>query len=103
MPVHWLLWLAVFNLVVPLSFLDRLAPRIVVGMFLASGLLMWALLARTGFSRVLGLGHVLWIPLLYFLWTRLDPVSAGEVYRFWIQELMTVASGIADDLRDVQR
>ncbi len=107
LPVHWRLWnmgLVVFNLVVPLFFIDRIEAQIVVGVFLASGLLMTALTARTGFTRVLGLGHVLWIPLLYFLWTRLDLVPADDVFGFWIRGLMTVnAVSLVMDVSDVIR
>ena len=107
MPIHWrlwVMWLGVFNLVVPLFFLDRIEAQIVVVVFLASGLLMTALTARTGFTRVLGLGHVLWIPLLYFLWTRLDLVPADDVFGFWIRGLMTVnAVSLVMDVTDVMR
>ena len=107
MPVHWRLWimgLVVFNLVVPLFFIDRIEAQIVLGVFLASGLLMTALTARTGFTRVLGLGHVLWIPLLYFLWTRLSLVPADDVFGFWIRGLMTVnAVSLVMDVADVIR
>ena len=79
MPVRWQLWLMLMvavNLVVPLFFLDHLEAQVVIGVLLASMTLMMILTARVGFTRLLGLGHIFWFPLLYFLWTRLDQIPA---------------------------
>ena len=107
MPVHWRLWLmglVAFNMVAPLFFIGRIEAQIVLGVFLASGLLMTALTSRTGFSRVLGLGHVLWIPLLYFLATRVSLIPADDVFGFWIRGLMMVnAVSLVMDVADVIR
>ena len=107
MPVHWRLWvmgLVAFNMVAPLFFIDRVEAQIVLGVFLASGLLMTALTARTGFTRVLGLGHFLWIPLLYFLATRVSLVPAGDAFGFWIRGLIVVnAVSLVMDVADVIR
>ena len=65
MPVHWQLWLLLLvtaNLFIPLFFLARIEARIVVATFAASVTLTTALTGRYGFTRILGLGHVLWIP-----------------------------------------
>ncbi len=75
MPIQWRLWLLLLvsiNLVVPLFYIDRLEAQAVVGALLVSMTFMTLLTALTGFTRLLGLGHIVWLPLLYFLWTRLD-------------------------------
>ena len=90
MPIHWQLWLLLLvsvNLIVPLFFIDRLEAQVVVGTLLASMMLMTLLTARYGFTRILGLGHILWFPLLYFLWTRLG-VPTDDVFGIWIRVVM---------------
>ena len=70
LPVHWMLWnmlLVMANLVLQLFFLNRVESQVVLATVLASMILMTTLTGLSGFSRLLGLGHVLWIPLLYFL------------------------------------
>ena len=64
MPLPWQLWLMLLvtvNLVIPLFYIDRLESQVVVGVFVASLVLISILTARVGFTRLLGLGHILWV------------------------------------------
>ena len=54
--------------------------------------LMTYLTARFGFTRILGLGHIFWIPLLGFLLTRLGSIPAGDAYGAWLRALIVVNS-----------
>ncbi len=93
MPVPWQLWLLLLigiNLIVPLFFLDRLEARVVIGAFLLSFVMMTALTGLVGFTRLLGLGHVFWIPLVVFLWTRLEQIPAEGVFGLWIRALIAI-------------
>lgn len=93
LPIPWRLWnmLLVFvNMAVPLFYLGRPEARVVLVVTLLSVTLMTILTALTGFSRLLGLGHILWIPLIYFLWTRLDGFPADGFYGLWIRALMAL-------------
>jgi hypothetical protein len=107
MPVQWQLWLLLLvavNLVVPIFFINRLDAQVVLVAFVASVILMTVLTALSGFSRLLGLGHIFWIPLLYFLWTRLDQIPADEFFGIWIRVLMTLnAVSLIIDAVDVGR
>ncbi len=38
-----------------------------------------------GFTRLLGLGHILWIPLLLFLAGRFRSVPADDLYGTWLR------------------
>ncbi len=106
-PIHvrlWLMLLITTNLVVPLFFLGRLEAQIVVGALLASAILMIILTGPYGFTRILGLGHIFWIPLLFFLWTRLDQIPADDFFGIWIRVLMTLNTvSLVIDLIDVIR
>ncbi len=107
LPVPWRSWnmlLAVVNGVVPVFFLRHLEAQLVWVAFLASFLLMTVLCGMTGFSRLLGLGHILWIPLLWFLWVRLDQIPADSAFGIWIRLLMVVnALSLVIDAIDVSR
>jgi len=107
MPVPWQLWLVLLltaNLVVPLFFLDRLEAQIIVGALLASALLMTILTGVSGFNRLLGLGHIFWIPLIYFLWMRLGQIPADDFFGIWVRALMALnAASLVIDLIDVAR
>ena len=107
MPVHWQLWLFLLitaNLLIPLFFLSRVEARVVVAVLAASMTLTTVLTGRYGFTRILGLGHVLWIPLLYFLWTRLDAIPANDAFGIWIRALIVLnALSLVIDAIDVAR
>ena len=107
MPLPWQLWLMLLvtvNLVIPLFYIDRLESQVVVGVFVASLVLFSILTARVGFTRLLGLGHILWVPLLWFLWTRLDQNPPHDLFGIWIRTLMTLnAMSLVIDAIDVIR
>ncbi len=84
----WLMLLIFSNLVVPLFYLPRVEAQVVLGAFLASVILMTALTGLSGFTRLIGLGHIFWLPLLYFLWTRLDQIPSDGVFGGWIRVLI---------------
>ncbi len=85
MPLYariWLMFLIAINMFLPLFFLDRVEAWAVLTALLASMILMTILTAYAGFTRLLGLGHIFWFPLLYFLWSRLDQIPADEFFAF---------------------
>ncbi len=106
-PIHWRLWLAllvIVNLVIPLFFLNRLEAQVVAGTLIASVILMTGLTALSGFTRLLGLGHILWIPLLYFLWMRLEQNPVDDLFGLWLRALMILnAASLIIDVIDVGR
>lgn len=100
----WLLALVTVNLVLPLFFLERVEAQVVIAVMVASMMLLTALTSIAGFTRILGLGHILWIPMLYWLWTRLDQIPADDVFGVWIRMLMTLnAVSLVIDAIDVTR
>ncbi len=107
LPLRWRLWLTVLvaaNLVVPFFYLQRLEAQVVLGTILVSMTLMTLLTARFGFTRILGLGHILWVPMLAFLLTRLGDVPAGDAYGIWLRVLILLNSvSLVIDTADVVR
>lgn len=107
MPIQWQLWLALLvtaNLVVPIFFIGRIEAQIVVGTILLSMMLMTYLTSLSGFTRLLGLGHVFWLPLMYFLWNRLEQIPADDLFGIWARVLMALnAASLVIDGIDVIR
>lgn len=107
MPVGWQLWLMLLvtaNLAASLFFLYRLEAQVVLGTMLASMTLMTLLTSRFGFTRILGLGHILWVPMLAFLFTRLGGIPANDAYGIWIRILFVLnGMSLVFDALDVMR
>ncbi len=107
MPVRWRLWLALLitaNLIVPVFFIGHLEAQVVIGALLGSMVLMTILTGLTGFTRLLGLGHIFWIPLVYFLWTRLPETPVNGGFGTWMRVLITLnAASLVIDAVDVIR
>ena len=100
----WLLLLVTANMVIPLFFLGRLEAQVALATFLASVALMTALTAISGFNRLLGLGHVFWIPLLWFLWTRIGETPSDTFFGLWMRVLIALnALSLVIDTADVIR
>ena len=107
MPLPWKLWLSLLvaaNVFVPLFYFQQLEAQIVLGTMAANMALMTYLTARFGFTRILGLGHIFWIPLLGFLLTRLGSIPAGDSYGAWLRALILLNSvSLLIDIVDVRR
>ena len=107
MPVPWRLWLLVLvalNVVAPMFFLPRVEAVATLGAMLISMGLMTLLTHWSGFSRLLGLGHIAWIPLLIFLWTQLGSAPASDLFGVWIRAVIALdAISLVIDASDVVR
>ena len=93
MPMPWPLWIGLLvavNLVGPIIFFEALEAKVVLAAFLASAASMTAIFAARGFVRLLGIGHIFWIPMVPWLWTRLDQVAPGEPIGYWMIAVVAV-------------
>ncbi len=84
----WLLVMVSANAVAPLFFLQHIEAQMVIGAIIVGAMLMSLLTARFGFSRILGLGHMLWIPLVGWLAFRLGQIPADDAFGMWIRGVM---------------
>ena len=107
MSLPWKLWLSLLiaaNVFVPMFYFQQLEAQIVLGTMAANMALMTYLTSRFGFTRILGLGHIFWIPLLGFLLTRLGNIPAGDAYGAWLRALILLNSvSLLIDIVDVRR
>ena len=86
----WLLLLVAANAVAPLFFLQRVEAQAVLAAMMIGAILMSLLTARFGFTRILGLGHMLWIPLVGWLAFRLGQIPADDAFGMWIRGVIAV-------------
>lgn len=107
MPLYWQLWLMLLvaaNAMVPVYFIRHFEAQVVLATFLLSFVLMTALTARFGFTRIPGLGHILWVPLLVFVAVRLNSPGLNDRLRLWLQCLVGLNSiSLFIDVIDVTR
>jgi len=97
MPLHWQLWvmlLVVANLIVPMFFFQHIESQVVLGTVLASMVLMVWATGRFGFTRIVGAGHFVWIPMLAYLFTQLGDIPLHDGFGVWIRALF-VLNGIS--------
>lgn len=100
----WLLLLVAANGVAPLFFLDRVEAQAVLAAMMIGAMLMSLLTARFGFTRILGLGHILWIPLIGWLAFRLGQIPADDAFGLWVRGVIVVnALSLLIDGVDVYR
>ena len=107
LPLQWRLWMMLLvaaNVVVPLFFLGHLEAQVVLAAILLSMVLFTLLTAHAGFTRLLGLGHLPWIPLVWFLGTRLGEIPPDDFYGIWIRAVVILNSfSLLIDVVDVYR
>ena len=84
----WVLLLIGVNIVTPFFFLEHLEAQAVLAAGALGMLLMTALTDRFGFSRIVGVGHVAWVPLLGFLWTQLPEIPATDTFGIWLRAVI---------------
>jgi hypothetical protein len=107
MPLPMQLWVGALigaNLVAPFFFLEHVEARVTLAVGLFGMALMTALTARFGFSRIVGIGHVGWIPLLAFLAGSLNETSAMTGFGVWLRIVIALdAISIGFDVVDAVR
>lgn len=107
MPRGLQLWVGVLigaNIVAPFFFLGHVEARFTLAAGLLGMVLMSALTARFGFSRIVGLGHVAWLPLIAFLVGSVSEVPATTSFGLWLRTVIVVdAISLVFDAVDAAR
>lgn len=107
MPKPWVAWVGLLmavNMVAPLFFMATLEAKVVFATMMASAALMMVIFAQKGFVRLLGLAHILWIPLIFWLWGRVNPGAPATGFDQWILAVITLNGlSLMIDAVDVSR
>lgn len=101
-PVWGTIWVGMLMAVnlSSLAFWSDPSAKIIMAVFLLSSMLMMGLYVAFGFQRILGLGHVLWIPLLGYLLVRLQS-STGPFAGYLLVLSVCLGISLLFDIRDV--
>lgn len=101
-PLWVSLWVLVLMLVnmASLAFWREAVAQLILMNFLASAMLMMGLYARFGFTKILGLGHVPWIPLLAYVVTQI-PAAEASFKRYLLVLSVSMAISLVLDTIDV--
>lgn len=95
----WVFFLMGINLASAI-FWDEPAGRLVFITFLVSAFLMLSLYSIFGYEKILGLGHLLWIPLLGYLVLQL-PIAQGAFKIYLITLSFSIGVSLIFDFIDV--
>lgn len=100
----WVAFLAGMNIVPSLVFIYRTEAQVVLGTMVVAAVTMGVLTGRYGFTRMLGLGHFYWFPMLVWLLLRLPDIEMSKSFGLWLSALVVV-NGISLflDVKDVIR
>lgn len=95
----WVIYLMVIN-VASVEFWNEPLAKIIFVTFMLSAILMMGLYSRFGFEKILGLGHILWIPLLVYMLMEIQ--AANDAFKSYLVILsITFVVSLVFDIIDV--
>lgn len=95
MPKPWLGWLGLLvgaNMLIPFYFIRTLEARVVLAAMICSITIMTVIFGEKGFVRLLGIGHIAWVPMVPWLVTRLDNTSFESFFGYWLALVIALNS-----------
>lgn len=95
MPWHLQVWVSILggtNLLGGLYFIREFEGQLVLGTFLVSLALMTGVIKYTGFSRLVGAGHIVWVPMVgYLIWSLAGVgVEAFGPLHYWLVAIVVL-------------
>ena len=107
LPKPWLLWLGLLmaaNMAGPILFFKSLEAWMVILAAMAGAAIQIAIFGSKGFVRLLGIGHLPWVPLIFWLWSRLDQIPGDGIFKYWILSVIVIDTlSLIIDTTDVIR
>lgn len=91
LPRAWAIVVIIVN-ALALCFIESVYAQVALVAVGVGILIMSLIYARLGFVRLLGIGHVLWIPMLPWLCTQLPRVDHGTWLYVWLLCLLMINS-----------
>ena len=100
----WISLLLLVNLVVPLAVIGTVEGQAVLAAMVLGAVTQTAIFRSKGFVRLLGIGHIYWVPLLPWLWTRLGGLPPNEPFTMWMTAVIVLNFvSLVIDVSDVWR
>ena len=95
----WVFFLMIVN-VASIGFWDEVLARVIFVTFMLSAMLMMGLYSRFGFEKILGMGHIFWIPLLVYVLMEM-PTTSGAFKGYLITLSISIMVSLVFDAIDV--
>ncbi len=91
----WVLILMIVN-VSSAGFWNESLAKVIFAAFMLSAMLMMGLYSRFGFEKILGMGHIIWLPLLVYVLMRIP--AARDTFKGYliVWSIFTVISLVFD-------
>ncbi len=92
-PIMWQMWLALLitaNLIVPLFYSSTLEAQITIGALLLSFVTMSYIHSKRGYVRLLGIGHIFWVPLVLWLGLRALETELSDAFGVWLASVVVL-------------
>ena len=103
LPRLWALWLVLANTAC-LFFIEHAEAQVVLAATLTSVILQAILYGNMGFTRLLGVVHLLWLPMFAWIATRIEIIQAEPDLARWLVVLaITNGVSLVIDAVDVTR
>ena len=107
MPKHWVVWvglLMIANMVVPLFFIETLAAQVTLAAMMAGAAIQMVIFKMKGFVRLLGIGHILWVPMVIWLALGFESEHLTTPFGVWVAAVILLDSiSLVIDGMDVVR
>jgi hypothetical protein len=97
--IIWVFYMMMINMAA-LFFWEELLAKVIFIIFMLSSMLMMGLYSKFGFTKILGLGHILWLPLVVYIAVSL-PGTEGLFFNYLIILLATTIISLLIDIYDV--
>ena len=95
----WVLILTIGN-VASVGFWNEPLAKVIFVTFMLSAMLMMGIYSRFGFKKILGVGHILWIPLLVYMLMEIP--TAKETFKGYLIILsISITISLVFDIVDV--
>ncbi len=95
----WMLILMIVN-VVSVGFWNEPLAKVIFVTFMLSAMIMMGLYSRFGFEKILGMGHILWIPLLVYVLMEIP--TARDIFKGYLIILsISMVISLVFDIVDV--
>lgn len=88
----WLGLLMFLNMLVPLFYITTLEGMVSLAAAMAGAVTMTIINERLGFVRLMGIGHVYWVPQVIFFGFRLDLAPTGSLFLYWMWSIIVLNS-----------
>ncbi len=102
-PRVWCIWLVAVNAAC-LLFITHIEAQVVLAVTGLAVAIQALIYGRIGFTRILGIVHVLWIPMFAWMATRTDTIQIDPLLASWLLVLLaTNLVSLIVDASDVTR